>query len=473
MVFLRYLTCLVAAFAVVSYTVHLERNTPVVLKVKTILGLDTTNLQEARLAKDGPGLIETALSVVDSVQNIPKVGGLFSDGLNRKQTQILPDPVRGWQREDRRFDPATLLDFEDSFYPNRTKRSDATNEASSQSSEDVAADTHGLSGALYFRESMRLLITMSDPDRIVSVAVKKAPDSASERTSGVLTWRGKNYAVTRDKRTGFAKAGVPLDADRTIGFMGNVPTAIMQEYLDVVSAALPGGDAPETQDAKETLVAQDAPETQETPEAQDAPETPDLQETPDVPEAPESNDASDVLVAENRLLPAPLTGWTGSAGALSFDDILDFDASFARDGKKRSFAAEERTLIDGAFDQGMRIEGGIYQSGETRLLVTLTELPLGEDGLGGMIMGAGIMESTRSFDRGEPGAMIQKDADIMVISRSDELGYADAGLIIGGAYLFQMRGNASDEELETYALALDWDTVRSRAVKLNPDWPGN
>ncbi len=441
MLFLRYLTCAVAAFAVVSYTVHLERNTPIVLKVKTALGLDTTNLEEARSDRGSGGFVETAAAIVDSVQNIPEIGGLFSDGLNRKQLKILPEPVQGWQRENRDFNTFALLDFEDSFYPNRVKRSerlkvaqaDALSEGSKDGSEDLS-DSRGLSGAVYFRENMRLLITMSDPNRIESVPAKKTPSSHSDNMTDALTWRGETFGVTRDKTTGFAKAGVSIGEERALGFMGNVPTEIMQEYLDIVSATLPGGERPE---------------------------------------APEEEAAPEVLVASNTLVPAPLSGWTGSAGELSFEDVLEFDASFAQDGAKRSFVPEERALIEDAFDQGMRIEGGIYESGDTRLLVTMTELPLGEDGMGGMVMGAGIMESTRSFERGEPGAMIQKDADVMVISRSDALGYADAGLIIGGAYLFQMRGNASDEELETYALALDWEEVRSKAVKLNPDWPGN
>jgi len=168
-------------------------------------------------------------------------------------------------------------------------------------------------------------------------------------------------------------------------------------------------------------------------------------------------------VATNSLVPAPLSGWTGSTGPLSFEDVLEFDASFTPDGKKREFVSEERMNIDDAFDQGMRIEGGVYESGDKRLMVTVTQLPLGDDGIGGMVMGAGIMESTRNFDRDTYGATIQRDADIMVISRSDEVGYADVGIIIGGAYLFQMRGNATDEDLETYALALNWDEIRTKA----------
>lgn len=446
MVLLRYITCLVAAFAVISYTVHLERNTPVVLKVKTLLGLDTTNLEIARSAKGGPGFIESALSIVETVQNLPKAGDLLSDGLERKQSKILPEPLRGWHKEDRPFDAIALLDFEDGFYPGRTKRSDTLKVAQT---EEIADDRPVLSGALYFRESMRLLITMSDPNRIESVVAKKAADSASK---DVLTWRGEHFVVTRDRKSGLAKAGVRIDSDKAIGFMGNVPTAIMQEYLDVVSEALPGRKTPIVR------------------------EEPVVAEKPDVPEekiVPEKEAEPETQVATNSLVPAPLSGWTGSTGPLSFEDVLEFDASFTPDGKKREFVSEERMNIDDAFDQGMRIEGGVYESGDKRLMVTVTQLPLGDDGIGGMVMGAGIMESTRNFDRDTYGATIQRDADIMVISRSDEVGYADVGIIIGGAYLFQMRGNATDEDLETYALALNWDEIRTKAGKLAPDWPGN
>jgi len=168
-VLLRYITCLVAAFAVISYTVHLERNTPVVLKVKTLLGLDTTNLEIARSAKGGPGFIESALSIVETVQNLPKAGDLLSDGLERKQSKILPEPLRGWHKEDRPFDAIALLDFEDGFYPGRTKRSDT-----------------------------------------LKVVAKKAADSASK---DVLTWRGEHFVVTRDRKSGLAKAGVRIDAN--------------------------------------------------------------------------------------------------------------------------------------------------------------------------------------------------------------------------------------------------------------------
>jgi len=160
-VLLRYITCLVAAFAVISYTVHLERNTPVVLKVKTLLGLDTTNLEIARSAKGGPGFIESALSIVETVQNLPKAGDLLSDGLERKQSKILPEPLRGWHKEDRPFDAIALLDFEDGFYPGRTKRSDTLK------------------------------------------------DSASK---DVLTWRGEHFVVTRDRKSGLAKAGVRIES---------------------------------------------------------------------------------------------------------------------------------------------------------------------------------------------------------------------------------------------------------------------
>lgn len=414
MVFLRYLTCLVAAVAVISYTVHLERNTPVVLKVKTVLGLDTSNLEAARAAQSGPGVIDIARAVLSGDAKLPSFDEVLAGEAKSEGADSLPEAIRGWMREIRPMDVASVYDFEDSFgvsAGDRMVRSDAM---------------HDISGALYFRENMRMLITASDPDAGLGTASSVYASKADAGAAELVELGGHFVAVKRDRNGTYGEIVVPAVDGQLLAIRGNVPSTVMQSYLEAMPVLL------------------SATETQE--------------------------DANSYL----HLVPKPLSGWSGEPQVFSHGDVLRFDASFAPDGQKKKLVAEESKYLSTAQKYGMRIVGGLYTNGDKRLLLTLTRLPdVTAEGnpLGGtgVLIGSGLMELTRTFEVTADSVIMLGDERLSV-SRSLDGVYASLGRGVGGAYVLHLRGNVSDADMIEYVAALDLEALQVAAKSWNPNW---
>lgn len=235
MVYLRYLTCVVAAFAVISYTVHLERNTPVVLSVKRALGLDTTNLEAARRGDTSPSIVSAALAFFRSSDELPSLGDLLGTDSGRKFAQHVPDPVAGWMREDRLMSAQEVTDFEASF------RRTGSN----------AADDARMVGAIYYRENMRMMITIARLDVTSAwndtemLALRRLFSESDGSSSKGVTVKGMYVPIDRDRRTGYGKISVATPEGALVQIRGNVPRMVMQEYLDSIPLLKPTDEATE------------------------------------------------------------------------------------------------------------------------------------------------------------------------------------------------------------------------------------
>ncbi len=225
MVYLRYLTCVVAAFAVISYTVHLERNTSVVISVKRALGLDTTYVEAAQRGETSSGLISTVVAFFQNSDSLPSLGEVLGTDSGRKFAQHVPDPMTGWMREDRLMSATEVTNFEQSF------RRSGSNEA----------DDARMVGAIYYRENMRMMITIArldvtstwnDTEMLALRELFSESDGASA-TKGV-TVKNMYVPIDRDRRTGYGKISVATPEGALVQIRGNVPRSVMQDYLDTI-----------------------------------------------------------------------------------------------------------------------------------------------------------------------------------------------------------------------------------------------
>ena len=232
MVFLRYLTCIVAAVAVISYTVHLERNTPIVLKVKTALGLDTTNLEAVRSGENKPSVLQSALAMVSSNGDIPKMGDLFTASKNSLEDE-LPAPLNGWMREDREITLEEIGRFEASFQGN-------ANTPSGTSVSELEATASELAGAFYYRENMRMLISVSQSNNAMAKNMEAISpalqlDSAPNAS---IDWNGRKLPYEHNKKTGLKKVSIRTNDGLAVQIQGNVPVSTLKEYLQNFSPVL-------------------------------------------------------------------------------------------------------------------------------------------------------------------------------------------------------------------------------------------
>ncbi len=242
MVFFRYVTCIVAAFAVIAYTVHLERNTPIVYRVKTMLGLDTSALEASLRGEQEPGVIEVAIASVTGGNGLPSLSELLSTPATVAPPADLPPALVGWMREDMPMDAAEIAKFENSF---ASRRGAGASELDMLLDGSIDRAGMGVAGAFYYREDMRMLITISGLPEALGRAAKEILTAnhlaALENNSDpkrVLDLNGELVPVRRD-RGGFGSVSVMAGEDILVQLRGNVPAAIMQEYLEQVSQLKP------------------------------------------------------------------------------------------------------------------------------------------------------------------------------------------------------------------------------------------
>ena len=224
MVFLRYLTCVVAAFAVISYTVYLEVHTPVVYKVKTTLGLDTSNIDAARAGLEQPGLLEVAQSFFKNHEGVPTLSQAFDGPADARRSQQLPEPLLGWMRQDAAVDLAAIKRFEERYI---------------RSGKSGAEDAQGLgallrmAGAYYFREDMELLVTISSLPKSMDVAASQlmAASNMSGAGEGTVEFNGASLPIKRHKRSGFGLVQTLIGDRHMIQLRGDVPDEVFEAYL--------------------------------------------------------------------------------------------------------------------------------------------------------------------------------------------------------------------------------------------------
>lgn len=225
MVFVRYLTCVVAAFAVISYTIFLEVHTPVVYKVKATLGLDTSNIDAARADLAQPGLLEVAKSFFKDHEGVPTLSQAMAGAPATQQSNQLPAPLVGWMREDAPVDLAAVKSFEKRYLRSGSSRM-----------QDEALVSSGLrmSGAYYYREDMELLVTISSLPKSMKVAASQMAASSDlfGAADGSVKFIDGTLPVKRHQRSGFGLVQALIGDRVMVQLRGDVPDAVFEAYLD-------------------------------------------------------------------------------------------------------------------------------------------------------------------------------------------------------------------------------------------------
>jgi|GEM_PF-6499849 len=224
MVFLRYLTCFVAALAVVSYTVYLEVHTPVVYKVKSTLGLDTSNIDAARADLSEPGFIEVVQGFFKDHEGVPTLSQAMAGAPAEQQSKQLPAPLVGWMRQDADVDLKAVKAFEDDYL--RGGLSDG---------QDVYQDSGlRMSGAYYYRESMELLVTISSVPRSMELAASQllSPSDFSGASENTVRFNGATLPVKRHSTSGFGLVQTLIGDRVMVQLRGDVPDAVFEAYLE-------------------------------------------------------------------------------------------------------------------------------------------------------------------------------------------------------------------------------------------------
>jgi len=225
MVFLRYLTCIVAAFAVISYTVYLEVHTPVVYKVKTTLGLDTSNIDAARAGLSQPGLWETALTYFEDRKGVPSFSEVLAGAPAEQRSNQLPEPLVGWMRVDEQVNLTAVRAFEGKYLHSETVDT-------SEQFQD--AENSRMAGAYYYREDMEMLVTISALPKSMAIAASQlqVAKGLTGTADDTVAFNGATLPIKRHKRSGFGLVQTLIGDRIMVQLRGDVPDSVFEAYLD-------------------------------------------------------------------------------------------------------------------------------------------------------------------------------------------------------------------------------------------------
>ena len=245
MVYLRYLTCLVAAVAVIRYTVYLEIYTPIVYEVKTFLGLDTSQIDQARQNLKEPGLVAKLGSYFGPDNAIPSLSEVIAGDAEKRRDKQLPEPLNGWMRQVAEVDLGDIETFEAQFLTSQERPLEKEIAAAIAGGMNVEGAEElsfsdlltlagmSMSGAYYYRENMELMVTISSMPKAmewISEQVLAAP-TFSHSDGGEVRFNGATLPVKRHKSSGYGLVQTRIGDNVTVQLRGDVPNDVFEAYL--------------------------------------------------------------------------------------------------------------------------------------------------------------------------------------------------------------------------------------------------
>lgn len=255
MKFVKYLAFSIASIAAVLGMIYLERETSVVRTVKVTLGLDVEPFNPD--AEGKIGMLETAQMFFNGTGDMPSLLAMMSTRSAPKAEKYLPKADGGWMREDRRVSLSVIEEFEYSFYPEHVKTKSeldvALEEATGMDATQVASLQMGAGGlktvgAFYYREDMRMLVTINSLPKsmgwvmgnMMTMANIEATMNTDDRVQvEMIDWYGEKLAVRRDQKTGYAAVSVMAGEAYLVQIRGNVPVSVMTEFLQAIPLIVP------------------------------------------------------------------------------------------------------------------------------------------------------------------------------------------------------------------------------------------
>ena len=211
MAFLKYISFAFCSAAIVFGTVHIERNTSVVMSFKNLLGLDTTNLAAAQNGEETEGLLSMAVAVVSGETD---VSDLISLGGGEEKLHKFPAPLTGWMIEEKSL-----------------KESDAQAFGLAQGE-----------GAYYYRENLVMALSISSGEAVVPTGegTQATTYKLSKNDDNLLEWNGQVLPFQKDPKSGYGQVKVVADDGSLIQIRGNGSKEIFAEFLGQIPAL--GGD---------------------------------------------------------------------------------------------------------------------------------------------------------------------------------------------------------------------------------------
>jgi len=211
MAFLKYTAFAFCSAAIVFGTVHIERNTSVVMSFKNILGLDTTNLAAVQNGEETGGLLSMAVAVVSGET---EVSDLISLSRGAEKLHKFPAPLTGWMVEEKSL-----------------KESDAQAFGLAQGD-----------GAYYYRENLVMTLSISSRDAAVPTGegTETATYKLSKNDDNLLEWNGQVLPFQKDPKSGYGQVKVLAGDGSLIQIRGNGSKEIFAEFLGQIPSL--GGD---------------------------------------------------------------------------------------------------------------------------------------------------------------------------------------------------------------------------------------